>query len=418
MITLAAVVTVSLAVMFILIERQPVIDADYISKYLPDVSAPVLAEARRSVGDEWVHKAVIDRFKEGNWTVDPKLGLTTLPAYHAAMAVLTMPAGPDSLLGLRIVSTVFSLLALIVVFLLLQHLPPPQRLVRSLQWFFLPVMLPYFILVYTDMLSLLLVLTMFLAADRRRFALAGLLGLTSLLVRQNNIIWLALLQGMIYVQHHGFVLSTRAVIHNLKTCWSFVVGAVLFVAYVLLNRGVSLDDPVNHPSFRLYSGNVLMCVFVAGILFAPLLLRRIPQGLAIARKQIWVWPLLAAGAMLFLFAFDLTNPYHRAMEALLTNKVATYAQLFMHYRIAFLIVLLGTLLLLCAVPLREKWHYLIYPATVLFLAPSWLIHARYFIIPFTLFTLYRRPAEPKWEWATLILLMAVSVFAMLTTWGI
>ena len=44
----------------------------------------------------------------------------------------------------------------------------------------------------------------------------------------------------------------------------------------------------------------------------------------------------------------------------------------------------------------------------LFLAPSWLVTTRYFIVPIVLYLLYRKPERPKIELATLATMMAGS----------
>ena len=44
-----------------------------------------------------------------------------------------------------------------------------------------------------------------------------------------------------------------------------------------------------------------------------------------------------------------------------------------------------------------------------FLLPSWLVTTRYYIVPFALYLLYRKPASPKVELATLVVLIGFSM---------
>src|SRR3546814_11420877 len=55
--------------------------------------------------------------------------------------------------------------------------------------FFLPFLFPYYFLVYTDVLSWLLVLCALLATLERRHVLAALALALSIGVRQNNVVW-------------------------------------------------------------------------------------------------------------------------------------------------------------------------------------------------------------------------------------
>ena len=74
-----------------------------------------------------------------------------------------------------------------------------------------------------------------------------------------------------------------------------------------------------------------------------------------------------------------------------------------------------TVLSLAVTPLVRPQYLLLYPFTVLFLVPSWLVEQRYTLIPFTLFLLMRRPASAPVELATWLWMLPFTAYFL---WGI
>ena len=59
--------------------------------------------------------------------------------------------------------------------------------------------------------------------------------------------------------------------------------------------------------------------------------------------------------------------------------------------------------------LKKKNLYLIYPLTVLYLLPSWIVDPRYIILPIALFLLFRREANAKVEVGILFFFILASL---------
>jgi len=65
-------------------------------------------------------------------------------------------------------------------------------------------------------------------------------------------------------------------------------------------------------------------------------------------------------------------------------------------KLLFFVPVAVTSACLTALPLRRPW-WLLYPFTVLYLAPEWLVVPRYYLIPLTLFLLAREDAPASSE---------------------
>jgi alpha-1,2-glucosyltransferase len=65
----------------------------------------------------------------------------------------------------------------------------------------------------------------------------------------------------------------------------------------------------------------------------------------------------------------------------------------------------------------KREHYLLCPATILFLAPSWLIEQRYTLIPFSFFLLFRRQGQRSDEYFTAGLFVFLSLVLLLGITG-
>lgn len=367
-----------------------------------------------SIGDERFNGPQAQRIQQGDWEADPMIVMPL--TYHAVIAGVANVLGVEGMQAYRIISLLLSIPAVFVFHRLCAYLPEPNRAIRTLQFFFLPALFPYFFVVYTDVFSLLLLLLAILLLEKRLDWAAGLLAIASTAVRQNNIIWLAFLMVMIHVRDHGWTLGVAALRSTAARCWTFGVGFALFALFVAINGGIAIGDKSMHPSFKLYSGNLFAALFLCGLFFLPLHLVNIPQACRrVLRHWWWIIPSIIATYCLYQFTFAADNPYNPAMQKLLINKIADSVDIRMDtirtkfWRFLFFVACASTMLSLAVTPFRSKAHYLLYPASVLFLAPSWLIHARYYIIPFTLFLLFRKGHALWAEAATLLIMIGFAV---------
>ena len=139
------------------------------------------------LADESVHVPQIQDFMRGSFVVHPLL--TTIPGYHLLMAGAMKLLAADSVAQMRAIGAVLGL-APALVFYFIRRTTGDLHPVRSASLlFFLPFLYPYYFLIYTDVLSLALVLCAMLATLHRRHFWSAVALVFSILVRQNNVVW-------------------------------------------------------------------------------------------------------------------------------------------------------------------------------------------------------------------------------------
>ncbi len=159
------------------------------------VMLAVLLGSVHPSADEIVHYGQINRFDHGDFRVAYKY-LTMLPGYHLVMSSVLWATGERSLEAARLLNAIFGVLAILAFHLLRKRIWPEESSLLTLQFALLPILLPYDFLVYTDVMSLGLVLAATAATVRSRHVLAGALMIAAMAVRQTNVIWLPLLAGI------------------------------------------------------------------------------------------------------------------------------------------------------------------------------------------------------------------------------
>jgi alpha-1,2-glucosyltransferase len=382
------------------------------------------------LADETVHfpqiRSFLEAFPDGPWTLDPRL--TTFPTYHALVAAVLALTGTSSLTAARTVDLAISaaLLAVFAAAVLRIHGRRTIAARRMAQLAFLPILFPFFFLVYTDVLSLLLVLLGVLLADRPRPVLAPLAAWAAVLVRQTNVVW-AVWIALVHL---------RAVDRNVSAPpdaadrrWRllgpaapYALLAAATVGFVLWHGGLALGDPAAHPPGALHAANVDFFLLVLLVCFLPLhlpALKRVAGSLSAAlRRRPWRERLvlsllalaaLAAGFLLFTWSFEVSHPYNRFLGSL-RNRALDF---FTHGELGTLTLFTAdvvALLALVGTRLTRPLAYALYPLSAAFLAAHWLVEQRYDFIPLALWLLYREEAPPWAERLQLVWGIALTAF--------
>ncbi len=136
--------------------------------------------------DEFVHMRQITGLSSGNFQHDPFL--TTVKGFHWIMAGLHYLT--DSIASLRLLNAMFGFASVFIFLGCWRIVSPNSEEARVWQFAFLPILLPYSFLVYTDTLALTIVMLGFYFCLRQKYLLGILILVLSMGVRQNSIIWL------------------------------------------------------------------------------------------------------------------------------------------------------------------------------------------------------------------------------------
>jgi alpha-1,2-glucosyltransferase len=152
--------------------------------------------------DEQIHFDQINKLVHGPAPLNPVM--TMLPGYHVLVALFIRVSGLQPEFGARLGSFLLSVATVVTFYLLAKAMQPESAGTRLLQFTFLPILFPQFFLIYTDVTAMLFVLLMMHAAVRGRYQGAGLFGLASCLIRQNNIVWVLFVMVWSYLRDNGW----------------------------------------------------------------------------------------------------------------------------------------------------------------------------------------------------------------------
>src|SRR5215813_12739593 len=153
-----------------------------------------LLNKRPLIADEGFHFDQISRFIEHKWTLNPDT--TTVPGYHLLMAAGAVLLKAASFRRLRILQTEFGILAILLFFFCARQFNPRWAVRRTQQWMVLPILFPFFFILYTDVAGTAFVLASILFLKWRRNVLSGLMGVIGMAVRQTNIVWFLFLPAL------------------------------------------------------------------------------------------------------------------------------------------------------------------------------------------------------------------------------
>jgi len=340
-------------------------------------------------GDERHHLRQIEMFCGGEYQVYGKL--TTIPGYHALVALLGRTGGGCSLRLARGANAVFGLLCVVIFLLAARRAAAALPTARALQFYFLPILLPYHFLAYTDLLSLLLVLGSLLLLLRGCPAAAGGVGALSLLVRQNNVAWLAFICLYLLVEERLWKGWRGKTAGYLRRAWPSLLGIAAFAGFLAANGSVVLHEKGAH-RVGLHSENVFAALSLYCLLFLPSVL----ASLWIHRDRLadlrLMW-LLALGYLLFVWSFHPDHPYNE-FDGFLRNDVLRVLNREPAIRLAFYLPAAAAMAALWLDGLRWPSLALVYPLALGLLVPAWVIEARYYFVPYTLLLLFRKDQSP------------------------
>jgi alpha-1,2-glucosyltransferase len=189
-----------------------------------------------------------------------------------------------------------------------------------------------------------------------------------------------------------------------ETWWPALVriaplGMVLaaFAVFVVVNGGVAIGDRDAHPGDGLHDGNILFGLFVAMVIFLPVHVAAAPAVIALARRHPIACPLAAVGVCAWFAGGFQVDHLFNLLPGYLHNDVAVWLAR-PENRVLLAVPVAWTALSLFALLDRGRENWAWVAATVLALAPHWMIEHRYGIVALALWQILRRPLDPATEW--------------------
>lgn len=136
--------------------------------------------------DERSHLATISAFCSNQFTI--RRNHATIPGYHFILSLPLKKIG-CSIRNARSITFIIGLLSIMAFFFLNFLTHPTRQYIKTAQYMVLPMLVPFFFMIYTDVLSILLVLLMIWSAMRLKTIETAVWVTLAFLVRQNNILW-------------------------------------------------------------------------------------------------------------------------------------------------------------------------------------------------------------------------------------
>jgi alpha-1,2-glucosyltransferase len=339
----------------------------------------------------------ISRFLRGDISVEP--GINMIPGYHALVALLLLIFHKSGAFSARFVSVWISIVSVAVFYLLTWKIYGRPSLAKTLQYTFLPLLFPFFALIYTDILALLLVLIAIYLVLWKHYALAGFVGILSVFARTNNIIWLVFLYVLIY--YDLYKLDWRSFPKSLRQTWIFWVGFSLFFIFLVVNQGIALTVKSYQPMFMFQTGNVFFLLFLFFFLFLPMNIANFPSIVQFAQRHKWTIAGIAGLYLFYMFTFQSIHPANQIrLDLFLRNVLLMRVTSSPVLKSLFFLPVAYSLFSLAVTDLQAKLYYWLYPFTLLSLIPFSLIEPRYSFVPLSLFILVKKEHSRQVEWIT------------------
>lgn len=344
--------------------------------------------SRPGGSDEVIHMVQIENFQKGDYSLHE--GITTLPGYHYIMSVFAgAEDNQQSMQHVRLANTAFAILCIFLFYVLIKVKGWRQN-TKLVQFALLPILFPFYFLVFTDVVSLHFVLLSYLLFEKKQFAISSVVIASSIFIRQMNIIWCLFFILMIVTEHFSLCDMKKNSIIVLKKTYGYLIVCLAFYIFYKWNHGVAMGDKWAHQGNKTFIDNFLFYLLCTFAYFLPLHIANFTKVLAFVKKHWIVSTLILIVVIHWVASFKANHPYnHQYQYVFLRNRIIEEIQASILIKIIFALCIYYTILSLIHIPFRSKKEYLLYIITYLLLLPSWLIEFRYYIVSLAFFVLFK-----------------------------
>lgn len=360
--------------------------------------------------DEGVHAGQIWQFYNRNYSVSPRL--TMLPVYHHIMAFIIRQIGIYGDPLLRFQSMLVSLCVLPVYWLLAHRYFKKNSRIRVLNLFFLPLMFPFFFMIYTDIWALLAVGIVVHLVLSGKYFLSFVPAVIAVALRQDMIIWilfaflLTLFSGI-----DGFNKENAIRLYkNLLTrCVPLIIVFFGFAVFVYLNKGIAVGEKdAHHATFNLT--NVYVYLLCSWFVFFPLNVYSLKSISNWVRRP-WVLCLILIAFPIYMGTYSNTHGYNQANALFwLHNYLLDLMTRLRWFRALLYIPIVWMLLTLLTMPWPDKRFKLllfVIPISIL-LHP--LVEPRYYFPAFAFLCVWRPNLPFYYELISLFVSIPLAAF--------
>lgn len=340
-------------------------------------------------GDEYSHWPQIQMFLAGTWAMESSV--TQIPGFHLLVAAPMRALGLEHLDAARSIALLLGAVSIVAFAGCVRALDVPRPALRTLQFALLPLLFPFRFLLYTDTVSVAVLLLMAWAVLRERLWLAGFLGLAALGVRQANAPFVFAAPLLLYARSGAAPSPKELVVRS----WSFGLAGVAFLAFLVVNGGVAVgaEEQDKHP-LGVYVGNVAFALIAAPAVALPWILPGAWRGLlATVHARAWGRGLAGlAAAVAFVALYEIESGMNHATGNYLHNHLVTEVAGSLGLRIAGVLLAALTVLTLLTVQVRGRGAVVLWVVILGSLVPLSMVEPRYWVPAWTLVWLVRPDA--------------------------
>lgn len=380
------------------------------------------------IADEVFHLAQIILFSNSESYILTQL--TMPPSYHWIIGNLSSLFLVDTFSGIRFISGLCSFVSVLLAWRYFEQNKPAFPFIQALQLLAVPLLWPFFWVLYTDIPALASIFFALLLVSNRQYFPAALMCVISLMFRQHNIFW-ALLMWAIALGQEGVWLQWRNQMSIREKGWitkcgqllwqgikhtsAFAIPILLFIGFLYWNEGITLGDKDNQKFGGLYPLQPFFFLLLFGFICLPLHLYQLPKILRLLTKHYWPWLVLVGLFFLYMATFKIVHPHNFPSDYFLRNWLLYFLNDHFRYKVLAFGFIALSLLSLVVSPLRSSTYYWLFPISLLALLPVPLVEQRYYIVPFSLWMLFRVPQK---MWIEIILLGWFALMSAVLTRGI
>jgi len=379
-----------------------------------------IMQAEKFVVDESLHFGQIKSLMDGD--VTHISSITTFIIFHKIYAQIGNLLGLTQLVDFRLISFAFTFMMVFVIMSVCRDEDESLNWILASQLFFLPIALPYYPLIYTDIMALILMYLAYHQYSLKNHWATALLASLAVLIRQPSLVWIGLFATLTFFQSFQFNdthLIRKHVRQAIIKIVPYILSALGFLFFFYLNGGISLGDKDSH-QVAINLTNIYFMVVIFMLVFWPLFLSRYQQVYSLLKHKRWLLVPIIIGLPVYLFTFSVTHQYNSpTLNAFLRNWLLNHINDYLWLQLITYGLSAYTILALSTLKLKENvwnWLYLFLPLSVIAMP---LIEHRYYIVGMAFWQLSRNYLSLKTEFIQLLWMILFSMFlyiGMSQTW--
>ncbi|NSL55470.1 hypothetical protein HJ583_010580 [Uliginosibacterium sp. IMCC34675] len=366
------------------------------------------------LSDEGFHGAQIWHMYAGNWEILDNI--TMIPTYHAVLALVAQALHFYHDQMHRTVTLVGALSLPWIGWYMLVRQMPAEAGRRVLQLWYFPLLFPFYFMMYTDAWAAAAVLATAMCALSGRLLWAGVAGAIAFVLRQDTIIWSALMLWLVMLDgvklEHWRAMLRRLLLNTLCKAWPLLLLLGVVVAFVIWNKGVAVGDRSFHQE-GVNPGNIYSFLIWSWVIFLPHNLQAVPRILDLMARRPAVVLMLLAGFLLYMGTYTNPHPYNQEhLRWWLHNELLYWLTQSFTFRVLAFLPVAWMVLTACVTRMPDARLNWLYPAAIASAAMHPLIEPRYYVPALLLFVLWRPLMSERWENFALIYGILMSAFML------